>query len=105
MIWGGRNPESERSRAMIEALTEAGRHKHVAHLLGFNEPDSDSQANLSVEQELAFMKEILPALDRLEFVERYAWFPADETSAPLSPSALFHEDGSLTTLGRYYAKH
>ncbi len=202
MIWGGRNPESDRSRAMIEALTEAGKDEHVAHLLGFNEPDSDSQANLLVEQALggwpalmttglrlgspacvhpdndwmqrfmreadekkfrvdfvcvhwyggpnakslvdrlrkihklygkpiwitefavadwkakkpednkhkpeqvlAFMKEILPALDRLEFVERYAWFPADETSARLSPSALFHEDGSLTTLGRFYAKH
>lgn len=36
---------------------------------------------------LAFMKECLPALDELRFLERYAWFPAATTSAPLGTSA------------------
>jgi Glycosyl hydrolase catalytic core len=54
---------------------------------------------------LAFMKECLPALDELKFLERYAWFPAATTSAPLGPSALFNPDGSLTPLGECYAAH
>jgi hypothetical protein len=54
---------------------------------------------------LAFMKECLPALDELKFLERYAWFPAATTSAPLGTSALFNLDDSLTPLGELYAAH
>ena len=54
---------------------------------------------------LSFMKECLPALDELKFLERYAWFPAATTSAPLGTSALFNPDNSLTTLGELYAAH
>lgn len=41
-------------------------------------------------------------LDKLEFVERYAWFPAKPDRAPLGTSALFHESGKLTPLGECY---
>ncbi len=54
---------------------------------------------------LAFMKECLPALDELKFLERYAWFPAAVTNAPLGTSALFNPDNSLTALGEFYASH
>lgn len=54
---------------------------------------------------LAFMKECLPALDELNFLERYAWFSAAITSAPLGTSALFNPDNSLTPLGEFYANH
>ena len=54
---------------------------------------------------LSFMEECLPALDELKFLERYAWFPAATTSAPLGTSALFNPDNSLTTLGELYAAH
>jgi hypothetical protein len=54
---------------------------------------------------LKFMKELLPKLDRLDFVERYAWFPAGEDNRALGTSALFKEDGSLTELGQFYAAH
>ena len=54
---------------------------------------------------LSFMKECLPALDELKFLERYAWFPSATTSAPLGTSALFNPDGSLTPLGEFYAGH
>ena len=47
-----------------------------------------------------FMKEVLPKLDKLDFVERYAWFNAGQGSAPLGTSALFKPDGSLTWLGK-----
>lgn len=59
----------------------------------------------SPETILRFMKEVLPQLDKLDCVERYAWFSAAEDSAPLGPSALFHADGSLTELGKAYAAH
>jgi hypothetical protein len=51
------------------------------------------------------MREILPRLDELDFVERYAWFSLGEDDKALGPSALFKEDGSLTALGQFYASH
>lgn len=51
---------------------------------------------------LRFMEQVLPMLDRLDFVERYAWFAADASSAPLGTSALFDARGALTPLGRCY---
>ena len=42
---------------------------------------------------LSFMKKLLPKLDRLNFVERYAWFSAGEDSSALgtaSPAKLRH---------------
>ncbi|MEQ8208292.1 MAG: glycosyl hydrolase [Lacipirellulaceae bacterium] len=49
-----------------------------------------------------FMRELLPMLENLDFVHRYAWFSASTESAALGTSALFHKDGSLTELGRIY---
>lgn len=57
------------------------------------------------EQVQAFMKEVLPALDKLPYVYGYAWFSFNRTSAPGTSSALFEEDGSLTPLGQIYAAH
>jgi hypothetical protein len=66
---------------------------------------SRPQNRYSPEIVLCFMREILPRLDELEFVERYAWFSLGEDDRALGPSALFKEDGSLTALGRFYASH
>ncbi len=52
---------------------------------------------------LTFMKEVLPALDNLNYVQRYAWFSASETSGPLGNAALFNSSGQLTTLGKFYS--
>lgn len=51
---------------------------------------------------LKFMEDILPKLERLDFIERYAWFPARPDSAPLGTSALFDGTGKLTRLGECY---
>lgn len=56
-------------------------------------------------QVLQYMKEALPALDEMEFIERYSWFSGSQSSPPLTSSALFYENGNLTTLGNYYANH
>jgi len=52
-----------------------------------------------------FMREILPKLDALDYVERYAWFISKPDNRALAPSILFTADGSLTPLGRIYAEH
>ena len=54
------------------------------------------------EQIVKFMEQLLPRLDRCDFVERYAWFPANQDSPPLGPCALFNADGSLTKVGEAY---
>lgn len=51
---------------------------------------------------LKFMEAALPQLDKLDFVERYAWFPAGPGSSQLGTSALFDEQGKLTRLGECY---
>lgn len=66
---------------------------------------SREQNRHSPETVLRFMKEILPRLDELDFIERYAWFSGAEDHKALGPSALFKADGSLTALGKYYASH
>jgi hypothetical protein len=68
----------------------------------------DWQANARAEnryqpqQIVTFMEQLLPRLDRCEFVERYAWFPAKPDNRALGPCALFNEDGSLTPVGQAY---
>ena len=50
---------------------------------------------------LKFMEKALPALNRSDYVERYAWFSG--TGFAVKPSRLFNDDGSLTGPGRFYA--
>lgn len=54
------------------------------------------------EQVVQFMKEALPLLERLPFVEAYAWFSGRPGDAHLGHAALY-DDASLTPLGRLYA--
>ena len=53
---------------------------------------------------LEFMQTVLPELDRRDYVFRYAWFH-DFGSNNLWTSALFDDEGNLTTLGEFYAQH
>lgn len=64
-----------------------------------------SQNQYSPGAVLQFMKTVLPRLDTVSYVQRYAWFPASISDANLGTSGLFNNDGSLTTLGLYYANH
>lgn len=58
------------------------------------------------EQVLGYMQDILPALDTIKYIERYAWFPAKQSNKALTSSALFDDEtGELTALGEYYAHH
>ena len=52
----------------------------------------------------AFMRELLPALEEMPCVARYAWFSAAPTNAHLGTATLFDSVGRLTPLGRIYAE-
>lgn len=52
-----------------------------------------------------FMLEVLPLLDELDFVERYAWFTCRDDNLALHTSQLIRNDGTLTELGKVYAAH
>jgi hypothetical protein len=54
------------------------------------------------EQIVKFIEQLVPRLDDCDFVERYAWFPADQDDPALGPCAVFNTDGSLTTVGKTY---
>ncbi|NNM85478.1 MAG: hypothetical protein HKL96_06965 [Phycisphaerales bacterium] len=65
-------------------------------------PNAYSQATVE-----RFMKAVLPVLNRLHYVQRYAWFPYGGTSRykPLGCSGLFDKQGNLTPLGQVYASY
>ena len=103
--YGGPNVE-----ALVKRLTQV--HERFGRPLWITEFGVGDWKAKSVEEHknsaatvLSFMKECLPALDGLKCLERYAWFPAATTSAPLGTSALFNPDDSLTPLGEFYAAH
>ncbi|MGZ0014782.1 glycosyl hydrolase [Yeosuana sp. AK3] len=56
----------------------------------------------SEETVIQFMSELLPALDAIDYIHRYAWFDG-VGRAPLASSALYDEDGNITPLGQVYA--
>jgi hypothetical protein len=60
------------------------------------------QNRYTADQVLTFMRDVLPELDKLDYIYRYAWFNSSPDHAPLAPSALFDRNGELTTLGKYY---
>lgn len=61
-----------------------------------------SENRYQPKQIVKFIEQLLPRLDGCDFVERYAWFPAEPNNRALGPCALFNEDGSLTPVGQAY---
>ena len=63
----------------------------------------------STEQVEAFMRGVLPELDKLDFVQRYSWFDgsngAGAGEAALYTSSLYDEEDNITPLGQIYANH
>lgn len=69
-----------------------------------NQATDDAPGRVTPEQTLAFMKAVLPELERRSYVQRYAWFGAGKGGkARVRNSRLFDADGKLNELGRYYA--
>jgi hypothetical protein len=51
---------------------------------------------------LAFMKEVLPWLERQDWVAGYAWYSFEHNQAVGHTSSFFDGNGNLTACGRYY---
>jgi hypothetical protein len=49
-----------------------------------------------------FVAKLLPQLEAMDIVERYAWFHGGVSGNALATSKLFNPDGSLTTVGKAY---
>jgi hypothetical protein len=54
------------------------------------------------EKVLKFMKEVLPWMEKQDWIAGYAWFPFNIDSPQGTSSALFDKKGNLTACGRYY---
>ena len=65
---------------------------------------SPTTSKVTKENALAFMQQILPALEKIDYVERYSWYSSSPENAALGNSALFDSAGKLTPLGVYYSK-
>lgn len=65
--------------------------------------DGVSKNRFTQAQALAFMKDVLPWMERQDWIAGYAWFPFREGSEVGKVSVLFDADGNLNALGRYYA--
>lgn len=103
--YGGANPQA--FLAMIKRVHELY-HKPIwitEFAVGDWHAKKNGHNKYTPQQVAHFMEVVLPALDKMPYVQRYAWFPARQSSLPLGPSALFKPDGSLTKLGKIYAAH
>ncbi len=63
----------------------------------------DKPNRYSPESVYTFMETVIPALEKIDYVERYAWFSAPKSIPPLASSVLFNPDGSLNKLGQLYS--
>jgi hypothetical protein len=64
--------------------------------------DGTSKNRFTQAQVLAFMKDILPWMERQDWIAGYAWFAFRVDSPHGGSSAFFDADGKLNALGRYY---
>lgn len=49
-----------------------------------------------------FMEKVLPKLDRMDFIERYAWFHTGPNDKHIGCSALYDGEGNLSRVGECY---
>ena len=60
-------------------------------------------SKFSVDDVTAFMKAVVPELNKRPYIERFAWKTRVTSDINMGTSALFNDDGSLTSLGSVYA--
>jgi len=51
---------------------------------------------------LSFMKDVLPWMEKQDWIYGYAWFSFKHSAPQGASSSLFDDDGKLTACGRYY---
>ena len=61
------------------------------------------QNSHSPEEVLKFMKNVLPWMEKQNWIAGYAWFSFGIHEAVGTSSSLFDQSGKLTTLGKFYS--
>jgi hypothetical protein len=104
--YGGASPELLVNR-LVKVYRRYGRPIWITEFaVGDWQAKSVNQNRFKANRVAAFMRELLPALDELKFVHRYAWFTAAPSNKALGTSALFDANWkNLTPLGKIYAKN
>ncbi len=62
-----------------------------------------AQNHHSPAEVLAFMKDVLPWMEKQNWIAGYAWFSFGQHEPVGTSSALYDKDGNLTACGRFYA--
>jgi hypothetical protein len=70
----------------------------------FAPADWSGNHGISPQQAWDFMRQVIPALNARSYVQRYSWFSAGTGDAALGQSALYNDNGTLTELGKLYAR-
>jgi len=101
--YGGTSPRSFKER-MIEVYEAYGRRPLLISEFavadwGAKTVSANSHSPKAV---LAFMKEVLPWMEKQNWIAGYAWFSFGIEEAVGTSSTLIDKEGNLTTLGRFY---
>ena len=101
--YGGTSPRSFKER-MIEVYEAYGRRPLLISEFAVADwgAKTVSANSHSREAVLAFMKEVLPWMEKQNWIAGYAWFSFGIEEAVGTSSTLFDKEGNLTTLGRFY---
>jgi hypothetical protein len=105
--YGGANAAAFKNK-MREAYTLYGSWRPML-ITEFAVADWDAttpeENRYSTARVLVFMKDVLPWMEEPEqdWIAGYSWFSFDASIPAGTSSALFDDDGNVTTLGRYYA--
>ena len=100
--YGGKNPQSFLNK--LQAIHNQYNLPIWVTELGVRDGNATTPAdNIYSDQEVYdFMKVVVPAMEQMPYVERYAWFPPTRSNPFLTSSALFEDNNELTRLGRLY---
>ena len=101
--YGGTSPRSFKER-MIEVYEAYGRRPLLISEFAVADwgAKTVSANSHSREAVLAFMKEVLPWMEKQNWIAGYAWFSFGIDEAVGTSSTLFDREGNLTALGRFY---
>jgi hypothetical protein len=102
--WYGGTSAASFKRTMIKIYEKYG--KRPLLVTEFSPADwsakSAAEHKHSEAAVLDFAKEVLPWMERQNWIAGYAWFCWNEDDAPGASAALFDLNGELTPLGRFY---
>jgi len=101
--YGGPSPTAFKQR-MVEIYKAYGERPLLITEFALADWGAKTPQQNSIKREdvLAFMKDVLPWMERQNWIAGYAWFSFEIDDPNGTSSALFDGDGNLTASGRFY---